>query len=110
MRGDGASSPLRPTSRFPPRRPLTSHPRGRRDGVAPRVDRRTPVVGGGTMYEGFSAQARKAVDLAHREARRLNHDHLGTEHLLLGVFRVGSDGGAAMLRAFDLDPETAYRE
>jgi Clp amino terminal domain, pathogenicity island component len=37
----------------------------------------------------FSAAARKAEELAVREARRLRQDAVGTEHLLLGLFREG---------------------
>src|SRR5947209_20584197 len=64
----------------------------------------------GAMFEGFSGQARKAIALAHRDARRLNHDYVGTEHVLLGVFRERSEGVAALLRGAGLDVEQAYRE
>jgi hypothetical protein len=62
------------------------------------------------MYEGFSGQARKAIQLAHREAARLGHDYLGTEHLLLGVVREGSSGVVKLLAAFATDPEKVYRD
>ena len=62
------------------------------------------------MYEGFSGQARKAIQLAHREAGRLGHDYLGTEHLLLGVVREGSSGVVRLLAAFATDPEKVYRD
>jgi hypothetical protein len=62
------------------------------------------------MYEGFSGQARKAVQLARDEAVRLRHDHLGTEHLVLGVLREGSQGVVKLLAAFGTDPEKAYRQ
>lgn len=39
----------------------------------------------GNMFKRFTSRARRAVVLAQEEARRLNHDHLGTEHLLLGL-------------------------
>jgi ATP-dependent Clp protease ATP-binding subunit ClpA len=45
------------------------------------------------MFERFTDQSRRAVVLAHEEARRFNHDHIGTEHLLAGLRR--EDGGAA---------------
>lgn len=35
--------------------------------------------------EGFDGSARRAVALAEAEARELRHDHVGTEHLLLGL-------------------------
>ena len=46
------------------------------------------------MFERFTDQARRVVVLAQEEARLLNHDYIGTEHLLLGVIREG-DGLAA---------------
>ena len=46
------------------------------------------------MLERFTDQARRAVVLAEEEARMLDHNWIGTEHLLLGVLREG-DGVAA---------------
>jgi len=46
------------------------------------------------MFERFTERARRAVDLAQDEATRLNHDYIGTEHLLLGLIGAG-DGVAA---------------
>ncbi len=45
------------------------------------------------MNEMFSELARKAIELARDEAARLKHDYIGTEHLLLGLIRLG-DGRA----------------
>jgi ATP-dependent Clp protease ATP-binding subunit ClpA len=45
------------------------------------------------MFERFTDQSHRAVVLAQEEARRLNHDHVGTEHLLAGL--LGEDRGAA---------------
>jgi Clp amino terminal domain, pathogenicity island component len=39
------------------------------------------------MFERFTDRARRVVILAQEEARRLNHDYIGTEHLLLGLIR-----------------------
>ena len=39
------------------------------------------------MFERFTDQARQVVVLAQEEARDLRHDHIGTEHLLLGLLR-----------------------
>ena len=41
------------------------------------------------MFERFTDQARKVVVLAQEEARMLNHDHIGTEHILLGLIHEG---------------------
>jgi ATP-dependent Clp protease ATP-binding subunit ClpC len=39
------------------------------------------------VFERFTDRARRAVVLAQEEARMLNHDYIGTEHLLLGLVR-----------------------
>jgi ATP-dependent Clp protease ATP-binding subunit ClpC len=41
------------------------------------------------MNEMFTERARKAIEYARDEAARLKHDYIGTEHLLLGVVRLG---------------------
>jgi ATP-dependent Clp protease ATP-binding subunit ClpC len=45
------------------------------------------------MFERFTDQSRRAVVLAQEEARRLNHNYIGTEHLLAGLRR--EERGAA---------------
>jgi ATP-dependent Clp protease ATP-binding subunit ClpA len=45
------------------------------------------------MFKRFTDRARRVVVLAQEEARRLNHNYLGTEHLLLGLLR--ESGGVA---------------
>ena len=46
------------------------------------------------MFERFSDRARQVVVLAQEEARMLNHNYIGTEHILLGLIHEG-DGVAA---------------
>jgi ATP-dependent Clp protease ATP-binding subunit ClpC len=48
------------------------------------------------MFERFTDRARRVVVLAQEEARMLSHDHIGTEHILLGLIREG-DGVAAQV-------------
>lgn len=43
------------------------------------------------MFQRFTEQARRLVVLASDEARRLRHDYIGAEHLLLGVFRFAAE-------------------
>ncbi len=45
------------------------------------------------MFERFTSQARHVVVLAQEEARRLQHNYIGTEHVLLGL--LGESGGLA---------------
>ena len=46
------------------------------------------------MFERFTDRARRVIVLAQQEARSLQHNYIGTEHLLLGLIREG-DGVAA---------------
>ena len=48
------------------------------------------------MFERFTDRARQVVVLAQDEARRLDHNYIGTEHILLGLLREG-DGVAAQV-------------
>ena len=48
------------------------------------------------MFERFTDRARRVVVLAQEESRRLNHNYIGTEHLLLGLISE-SDGVAAQV-------------
>src|SRR6516165_737068 len=50
------------------------------------------------MFERFSDRARRAVVRAQEEARLLNHDYIGTEHILLGLL---AERGGAAARALD---------
>jgi ATP-dependent Clp protease ATP-binding subunit ClpA len=51
------------------------------------------------MFERFTDQSHRAVVLAQEEARRLNHDHVGTEHLLAGLLREERGAAAQVLGA-----------
>jgi hypothetical protein len=52
---------------------------------------------------GFFVDAREAVSLAREEARALDHDYLGTEHLLLGLLRTEHGLAARLLSAIGVD-------
>jgi ATP-dependent Clp protease ATP-binding subunit ClpA len=52
-----------------------------------------------SVFERFSAQARRVVSLAGEEAQLLGHARVGTEHLLLGVLAEGSSRAARQLAA-----------
>jgi len=51
----------------------------------------------GAMFERFTNRARRAVVLAQEEARLLNHNYIGTEHILLGLVREGEGVAAQVL-------------
>ncbi len=59
------------------------------------------------MFERFTEDGRHAVVLAQEEARQLRHDHIGTEHLLLGLLRVPNEIPVRTLAAFNVDAAAA---
>jgi len=55
------------------------------------------------MNDRFTQRVRKVLFLARDEAGRLQHDYIGTEHLLLGVIREGEGVAANVLRRLNMD-------
>jgi ATP-dependent Clp protease ATP-binding subunit ClpC len=55
----------------------------------------------------FAGRSRRTMELAEREAVALGHDHVGTEHILLGLLREDDGGGARVLAAFGVDYQRA---
>jgi ATP-dependent Clp protease ATP-binding subunit ClpC len=58
------------------------------------------------MFERFTDRARRVVVEAQEEARLLNHNCIGTEHLLLGLLREGHGVAAQALDALDISLPT----
>ena len=61
-------------------------------------------------FNRFTERARKVVLLAKEEAKRLNHDYIGTEHILLGLVKEGEGVAAAVLSSLGLDAENIRAE
>ena len=61
------------------------------------------------MFERFSDRARRVVVLAHEEARLLDHNYIGTEHILLGLIHEGGGVAARALQELGISLE-AMRE
>src|SRR5271157_2865418 len=59
---------------------------------------------------GLTPRAKKVIELAVDEARRLNHHYIGTEHLLLGLVREGEGIAAGVLESLGVRLEIARRE
>ncbi|MCQ9204805.1 MAG: ATP-dependent Clp protease ATP-binding subunit [Omnitrophica bacterium] len=57
------------------------------------------------MFNRFTERARKVLILAKEEARRFNHDYIGTEHILLGLIREGEGVACAVLQNLGADLE-----
>lgn len=60
-------------------------------------------------FERFADSARLALAMAQEEARRLKHNFIGTEHLLLGLLRQNESVAVQVLRNLNVNPE-AVRE
>ncbi|HEX7096967.1 MAG TPA: Clp protease N-terminal domain-containing protein, partial [Acidimicrobiales bacterium] len=54
----------------------------------------------------YAPEANLALETALREALGLRHDHVGTEHLLLGLLRNNESRGVQVLRRLRVDPDT----
>ena len=66
-----------------------------RSSVESIIGRGQPVAGD----IGLTPRAKKVIELAVQEARRLNHHYVGTEHLLLGLVREGEGIAAGILES-----------
>lgn len=55
------------------------------------------------MFERFTDRARKVMSLANQECQRFNHEHIGTEHILLGLVKEGCGCGAKALLNLGID-------
>jgi ATP-dependent Clp protease ATP-binding subunit ClpA len=62
------------------------------------------------VFERFTARARQVVVLAQEESRTLGHNHIGTEHLLLGLLREKEGLAARALEALDITVERVRDE
>ena len=72
------------------------------------------IVGRGgrpnTGEVGLTPRAKKVIELAVDEARRLNHSYIGTEHLLLGLLREREGSAAGVLESFGVTLERVLAE
>lgn len=60
---------------------------------------RTPAMD----YSRFTDRARRVMQLANQEAQRLNHEYIGTEHVLLGLVKEGYGIAANVLKTLGCD-------
>jgi hypothetical protein len=80
-------------------------------GIAPEAVRELVCAMGGHGQEApaaghkqYTLRAKKALDASLREALQLGHHHIGTEHILLGLLRVGDGPAAQVLAELGADP------
>lgn len=62
------------------------------------------------MFDKFTNRAKQVIKLAKKEAQRLNHNYLGTEHVLLGLLKLGQGVAVNVLRNLNIDFETVRNE
>src|SRR5512135_382616 len=62
------------------------------------------------MFERFTDRARRVVVLAQEEARMLNHNYIGTEHILLGLIHEGEGVAAKALESLGISLAAARRQ
>ena len=62
------------------------------------------------MLERFTDRARRVVKLAEEEARRLDHNYIGTEHLLLGLIREGEGVAAKALESLGISLDAVRQQ
>ena len=62
------------------------------------------------MFERFTDRARRVVVLAQEEARMLNHNYIGTEHILLGLIHEGDGVAAKALQALGISLEAVRQQ
>jgi ATP-dependent Clp protease ATP-binding subunit ClpC len=62
------------------------------------------------MFERFTDRARQVVVLAQEEARMLNHNYIGTEHILLGLIHEGNGVAARALEALGITDEAVRQQ
>jgi ATP-dependent Clp protease ATP-binding subunit ClpC len=58
----------------------------------------------------YTPRVKKILVLAQKEAKALNHNYVGTEHILLGLLREGEGAGARILKSLDVDIERCRNE
>jgi ATP-dependent Clp protease ATP-binding subunit ClpC len=62
------------------------------------------------MFERFTDRARRVVVLAQEEARMLNHNYIGTEHILLGLIHEGEGVAAKALESLGIALEAVRQQ
>ncbi len=62
------------------------------------------------MFERFTDRAGRVVVLAQDEARMLNHNYIGTEHVLLGLIHEGEGVAAKALESLGISQEAVRQQ
>ena len=63
-----------------------------------------------TTVQGLTPCAKRIIELAINDAVRLNHNYVGTEHLLMGILREYDSVASKMISSTGLDPNKIYTD
>ena len=58
----------------------------------------------------YTPRVKKVLALVEKEAKKMNHNYVGTEHLLLGLIREGDGVAAQVIQSFDIDIDMVRNE
>jgi ATP-dependent Clp protease ATP-binding subunit ClpC len=83
-----------------------------RDVTSARASDELPAVEGATsgLFARFTPRARQAMTLAEEAARRIPHNYVGTEHVLLGIIDEGGNLALRVLAALEVEPQDVRAE
>ncbi|TYQ16634.1 UNVERIFIED_CONTAM: ATP-dependent Clp protease ATP-binding subunit ClpC [Acetivibrio alkalicellulosi] len=59
---------------------------------------------------GFTPRTKRVLELSFREARRMGHNYIGTEHLLLGILKEGESVAVRIVVDLGVDPQKLFNE
>lgn len=59
---------------------------------------------------GFTPRTKRVIENAFREAKKLNSDFIGTEHLLIGIMREGDSVAVRIMLELNVNPQKIYNE
>ena len=62
------------------------------------------------MFDKFTNRAKQVIKLARREACKLNHNYLGSEHVLLGILKLGQGVAVNVLKNLGVEYDTILAE
>jgi len=64
----------------------------------------------GEQSIGFTPRTKRVLELSFREARRMGHNYIGTEHLLLGIMKEGESVAVRILTDLGVDQQRLFQE
>ncbi len=59
---------------------------------------------------GFTPRTKRVLELSFKEARRIGHNYIGTEHLLLGIMKEGESVAVRILIDLGIDPQKLFND